>query len=412
MGRQNYEIEWQTISIRSIKIFLLLVVAIAGFLLYWFRLKDATMKTVEDAVTASESAARFMDYEGKVEVKPRDEFVWKEASFKMDLHEGDRIRTAPDSSARIKFEDGTEITVQPDSIVVINKRNSGGQEQPSSLMVIEIGGSDVNAEKSSSAPSVSTEKITQFKLAPGSTGSVEADQQTGEHSSMVDKGYGESTIGGQTIKQTELERVEVGRTNEIKKIRLPSTPPLYSPQNGQVFDFLSDQGLTIELKWRDVPNAERYHVQISETMLFAKLKGENARLTKSSIAIKIPKTSKKQYFWRVRSIDKNNNASPWSNPYQFVVQTPVKDKDRGPNTDKTPPVLKITYMHPFLPFIQVEGKTEPDAFLTLNGEVIDVKEDGTFVYTYTLKKSGVNDLVFVAEDPAGNQSTEKRTVEY
>ena len=59
MGRQNYEIEWQTISIRSIKIFLLLVVAIAGFLLYWFRLKDATMKTVEDAVTASESAARF-----------------------------------------------------------------------------------------------------------------------------------------------------------------------------------------------------------------------------------------------------------------------------------------------------------------------------------------------------------------
>jgi hypothetical protein len=69
-------------------------------------------------------------------------------------------------------------------------------------------------------------------------------------------------------------------------------------------------------------------------------------------------------------------------------------------------------MHPFLPFVQVEGRTEPDAFLTLNGEVIDVKEDGTFVYTYTLKKSGKNDLVFVAEDPAGNKSTETQTVEY
>lgn len=412
MARQNYEIEWQTISIRSIKVFLLIVLAVGGFLLYWFRLKDATIRTVEETVNAMESAARFMDYEGKVEVKPRDEFVWKEASFKMDLHEGDRIRTAPDSSARIKFEDGTEITVQPDSIVVINKRNQGGEKQQTSLMVIEIGGGDVNAEKSSSAPSVSTDKISQFKLAPGSKGSVEADQQTGEHYTMVDKGYGESTIGGQTIKQSELERVEVGRTNEIKKVRLPSTPPLYSPQNGQVFDFLSEQGLTVELKWRDVPNAEHYHVQISETMLFAKLKGENSRLAKSSIAIKIPKTSKKQYFWRVRSIDKSNNASPWSNPYQFVVQTPLKEKDRGPNPDKTPPLLKITYMHPFYPFIQVEGKTEPDAFLTLNGEVIDVKEDGTFVYTYMLRKSGTNDLVFVAEDPAGNQSTEKKTIEY
>lgn len=412
MGRQNYEIEWQTISIRSIKIFLFVVVAVAAFLLYWFRLKDSAIKTVEEAVTASESAARFMDYEGKVEVKPRDEFVWKEASFKTDLREGDRIRTAPDSSARIKFDDGTEITVQPDSIVVINKKTKAGEEQQSALMVIEIGGSDVNAEKSSNSASVSTEKIQRFRLAPGSKGSVEADQQTGEHYTMVDQGYGESTIGGRTIKQNELERVEVDRGNEVKKVKLPSTPPLYSPQNGQVFDFLSDQGLTIELKWRDVPNAEHYHVQISETMLFAKLKGENAKLTKSSIAIKIPNTSKKQYFWRVRSVDKSSNASPWSAPFQFVVQTPVKDKDRGPNQDKTPPLLKITYMHPFLPFIQVEGMTEPDAFLTLNGEVIDVKEDGNFVYTYTLKQSGMNELVFLAEDPAGNQTTVKKMVSY
>lgn len=410
MARQNYEIEWQTISIRSIKIFLFLVIAVAGFLLYWFWLKDATIRKVDEALTTTESAAKFMDFEGKVEVKPRDEFVWKTASFKMDLYEGDRIRTSPDSSARIKFQDGTEITVQPDSIVVINKRNN--QQQQTSLMVIEIGGSDVNAEKSSSAPIVSSEKISRFQLERGSSGSLEANQQTGQHSTVVSKGYGESTIGGQTVKQNELERVEVGRDNRVVKTKLPSTPAIFSPQNGQVFDFLSEEGLTIELKWRDVPNADRYHVQISETMLFAKLKGENSKLTKSSIAIKIPRTSKKQYFWRVRSIDKNNNGSPWSSAYQFVVQTPAKEGDRGPNPDKAPPTLTITNMHLFLPFVQVEGKTEPDAFLTLNGEVIDVKEDGAFVYTYTLKKSGVNELVFLAEDPAGNQATVKKSVEY
>jgi hypothetical protein len=80
--------------------------------------------------------------------------------------------------------------------------------------------------------------------------------------------------------------------------------------------------------------------------------------------------------------------------------------------DKVPPSLQITYMHPYFPFVQVEGKTEPDAFLTLNGEIIDVKEDGSFVYTYALQQTGWNNLVFVAEDPAGNKSKETKRVEY
>ncbi len=69
-------------------------------------------------------------------------------------------------------------------------------------------------------------------------------------------------------------------------------------------------------------------------------------------------------------------------------------------------------MHPFFPYLQVEGKTEADAFLTLNGQIIDVKEDGTFVYTYTLQQSGWNDLVFVAEDPSGNKLSVTKKVEY
>ena len=169
--------------------------------------------------------------------------------------------------------------------------------------------------------------------------------------------------------------------------------------------------MTLELRWRDVSNATRYHVQISEHPLFGKLSAENASLTKSTISIKIPKSNKKQYFWRVRSIDKNGNKSPWSTAHQFVVQSPVTSQAVR-SMDKVPPALQITYIHPFLPFVQVEGKTEPDAFLTLNGEIIDVKEDGSFVYTYTLQQTGWNDLLFVAEDPAGNKSKETKRVEY
>jgi hypothetical protein len=411
MARSNFEIEWQTISVRTIKIIAILLVLAIGGLLYWFVLRNPVDTNPTDVPVATESTARFIDYEGKVEIKPKDEFVWKAASFKMDLREGDRIRTAPDSLAKIKFDDGTEITVQSDSIVVISKQAVSRQAE-SPLMVIEVGESDINAGQSSSAPSLSTAKISRFKLAPGSTGSVRADETTGEHSTTINKGYGEvTTAKGQTTQLSDLEQLKVDKDFTTTKVKLPYTPPLLSPQNGQIFDFLSDQGLTIELRWRDVSNASRYHVQISEHPLFGKLSAENANLTKSAISIKIPKSNKKQYFWRVRSIDKDSNKSPWSVAHQFVVQSP-NSSTAVRSMDKVPPSLQITYIHPFLPFVQVEGKTEPDAFLTLNGEIIDVKEDGSFVYTYTLQQTGWNDLVFIAEDPAGNKSKETKRVEY
>ena len=41
-----------------------------------------------------------------------------------------------------------------------------------------------------------------------------------------------------------------------------------------------------------------------------------------------------------------------------------------------------------------------------------VKEDGNFVFTYTLQQSGRNDLVFVAEDAAGNKTTVTKTLDW
>ena len=219
MARSNFEIEWQTISVRTIKIVaILLVLAIAG-LVYWFVIRNRADTNTGDVPVLAESTARFIDYEGKVELKPKDEFVWKPASFKMDLREGDRIRTAPDSLAKIKFDDGTEITVQSDSIIVISKQTNVARPEESPLMVVEVGESDINAGQSASAPSLSTAKISRFKLAPGSTGSVRADEQSGEHTSTINKGYGEvTTAKGQTTQLGDLEQLKIDKDFVIAKL--------------------------------------------------------------------------------------------------------------------------------------------------------------------------------------------------
>src|SRR3972149_6687397 len=142
-----FEIEWATISIRTLKIIIFVTSGIILLSVYWFLLRAAP-RAEEETVSLEESTARFIDYEGKVEVKPKDEFVWMQGTFKMDLHEGDRIRTAPDSSARIKFDDNTEITVQPDTIVIISKRSASDTKSTAPIAIVEEGQSDINADKS------------------------------------------------------------------------------------------------------------------------------------------------------------------------------------------------------------------------------------------------------------------------
>lgn len=407
---ENYEVEWQTISIRSIKMVILAIVVVGVSVLGYLWFKHKGPVDINPPMP-SESAARFIDLEGKVELKPRDEFQWKPASFKFELSEGDKVQTGSDSVAKIRFDDGTEITVQPDSIVVIKRNKTSDDKQ--ALLVIESGESSINAEHSTNTSTIATPNIRKGRIAPGSEVSFATEQQSGQDSAEVRKGYAEiTTQQGKTVKLSDLQRMNVDRNDNVKVSVLPQIPPLIAPPNGQVFEFQSDQPLKVELKWRDVVSAAKYHVQISENLLFGKISAENANMLKSLILIEIPKAAKKQYFWRVRSIDKQGLKSPWSDTFQFVVQSPKPLINTATGGDKTPPPLTITNIRPFFPYVQVEGKTEADAFLTLDGQIIDVKDDGSFAYNYLLQKTGENVLEFVAEDPAGNTTKVRKTVQY
>ena len=56
----------------------------------------------------------------------------------MDLANGDRIRTGPDSTALVTFADGSTVTVQPDTEIAIN-RVGGGARPPRTAIQIILG---------------------------------------------------------------------------------------------------------------------------------------------------------------------------------------------------------------------------------------------------------------------------------
>ena len=92
-----------------------------------------------------------------------------------------------------------------------------------------------------------------------------------------------------------------------------------------------------------------------------------------------------------------------SSIWNFTVQRSASLAE----TDKDPPILKITEVEPYIPFLNIKGETEINVSLTINGETVDVGPDGKFDYFYRLRNAGLNEINIIAEDAAGNKTEKK-----
>lgn len=103
-------------------------------------------------------------------------------------------------------------------------------------------------------------------------------------------------------------------------------------------------------------------------------------------------------------VDANGNLSDLSN----VVRTSVKRK---------PPLLEIqepsegSTINGDKKMVTVQGKTDEDVSITINGRFVVIGNNATFQYDYPLD-DGANTLSVVASDQAGNQTTIDRHVTY
>jgi hypothetical protein len=61
--------------------------------------------------------------------------------------------------------------------------------------------------------------------------------------------------------------------------------------------------------------------------------------------------------------------------------------------------------------ITIEGKVEDAEVLRINGRIVIIENDGSFTYAVTLE-DGDNNFEIVAEDKAGNKTTERLTVQF
>lgn len=358
--------------------------------------------------SAGESfTAKIYKYEGDVKIKRSRQFVWDDVSGNTALRVGDQIKTASNGSAQIIYFDGTITTINPGSLLEIRELF----EDPTTKVrkVRErlnwggVSASMPGANVAGSFHEVATESTT-ARAVDKSQFQVAYDAETRKTRTEVQSGSAEVQTGGRTMTLKPLERMEVSGEKVVSRVKLLPAPTLLDPTDQRVFLHDDPAAESTTLRWAKVAGGERYRLQIARTALFGELLLDKSDIRSTSV--QIPGLQEGNYYWKVSAIDTGKVESHFSEIRKFKV---ASSRERRTD-DSTPPPLDVVDFLPSGHLVIINGRTEPGAVLLVDGQKVDVYDDGAFTAVVRMKRDGPNEVEIVSQDGAGNTTRMRRSV--
>ena len=149
----HVEVYWKAVTYRTVAIYLLLIFAVVMATLYLIypesfssaiaRVSHAMGGGADAGAVLTPKQAKFVNLDGKVQVKKVNSVQWVTADYRMALDKGDLIQTTGDGAARVTFADGTTYTVQADTLVTVEENFVGRGSETRVGMHITSGAVDL-----------------------------------------------------------------------------------------------------------------------------------------------------------------------------------------------------------------------------------------------------------------------------
>ena len=127
------EVYWTSVTYKTVMVYVALILAVllAAFYLVvpdWYasalnRIEKAVGAGVNNLAASTQTQARFVNLDGRVQVKKVNSVQWVDADYHVTLDKGDLIQTGGDGAARITFVDGTTYTVKSNSLVTVEENS-------------------------------------------------------------------------------------------------------------------------------------------------------------------------------------------------------------------------------------------------------------------------------------------------
>ena len=398
------EIYWTAVTYRTVVVYFLLISAIVVATLYlihpdWYSgTVDRMSRTLGSAPAGvlTQNQARFVNLDGKVEVKKASSVSWGNADYRTTLDKGDLIRTGPDAAARITFVDGTTYTVKGDSFVTVEE-NSIDRDQTTSVAVhISSGAVDLatgtwQSPKSKAEVSFANARAS---LQENSRAVVSSDAAGDENQITVSAGAADMQVGDQHVEIGKWERVTfAGSGGPVTKSSVLAPPELAEPVNLQPLIEPDPKHASMHFAWSAVPEAVSYDLRVSTNSMFTRVVAEK---TVAGTSADLTGLDPGDYFWSVTATDAHKQESAPSDSFKFTLVAQGKAEEMLLEVD-------ATELHGNV--VELIGRTEPNSALIINGETVaDIQSDGHFRFFTQPLGRGSHDLVVTGQNRRGGTS--------
>lgn len=407
----HVEIVWKTVTYKTVAVYLCLVIAV-GLAVSYLIFPEAyggVIAKVSKAIGAATpptaeltaKQAKFVNLDGRVQVKKVNSVQWVTADYRMALDKGDLIQTGSDGAARITFADGTTYTVQSDTLVTVEENSVGRDSETRVAMHITSGAVDLttgtwDSPKSKAEVSFSNAVAS---VQQNSSAAVRSDPKTSEAEITVSAGTAQlsTTDGRQHVDIGRWERVTVPTSGgTVVKSNVLAPPDLTQPINLQPLIVADPKHAPVRFEWKAVPEAVSYELRVSTTSMFSRIV-EDRKVT--GTFVEITGLDQGDYFWDVLATDQEKRVSAPSDTFKFTLATQGKGQEMLLEVERTE-------LHGNV--VEITGRTEPGAALIINGEqVADVQNDGAFKYFTAPLSRGSQTIVLTGQNRRGGTAIKR-----
>jgi hypothetical protein len=406
---KRVEVYWHTVTYKTVAVYAVLIAAIVFAALYLIK-PDLYIEAYNkfdksmgsgggDAVPISQMQAKFVNLDGKVQVKKVNSVQWVDADFRTTLDKGDQIQTSADGAARITFADNTTYTIKSGTFITVEE-NSMGNEKPSSSGVhITSGQVDLKTPNYSSPDSKAAVSMEDSvaQLHSNSSAAVKADPDNKENEIVVSSGSAEVQRGQEKVEIGQYQKVSIPTGGPITKSDVLAPPDLSSPRNFEPLIVENPKVAAIHFEWKPVPEAISYTLRISTTAMFTKTVKEPKTVTGTSADITGLEGG--DYFWTVTATNAKKETSEVSETFRFTLVAQGKTQEMA---------LEITGTVVHGRVVEIIGRTEPGAALIINGQPVPIiAADGTFRHFTEPLEPGPHTIVIIGQNRRGGTNQQK-----
>jgi hypothetical protein len=405
---KRVEVYWHAVTYKTLILYGLVLAALVFAAVYFVTpgFYAAVLKKVSnavgggdgDAVPLTSTQAKFVNLDGRVQVKKVNSVQWVDADYRTTLDKGDLIQTGADGAARITFADTTSYTIKADTLVTVEENNVT-RDQATTAVRINTGAVDLSTASSPNSHTAVSVEDTVAEIRPNSRASVKSDPQSREAEFTIASGSAQVQRGAERVELGQWQRANVRSGSPISRSDVLAPPDLAQPLNLAPIITQVPKATSVHFEWHPVRDAVSYNLRISTTAMFTKLIKD---LKLAATSADVAGLDAGDYFWNVVAVDSKKQTSEISETFKFTIVVQGKSQEMA---------LEIggTQLHGRV--AEVFGRTEPGAALIVNGQPVpNIGSDGSFRYFTEPLDPGEHSIVIVGQNRRGGTAKQQVTI--